>query len=83
MKTLNNYINGEWVKSKNSDTHEVLNPANQEVLTKVPFGKDSKTDVDKTVRHAHKAYLTCKDVPTMKTHVTSHVINKINIFSNF
>lgn len=66
MKTLNNYINGEWVKSKNSDTHEVLNPANQEILTKVPFGKDSKTDVDKAVRHAHKAYLAWKDVPTMK-----------------
>ena len=66
MKTLNNYINGEWVKSSNTDTLEVLNPANLEVLTKVPFGKASKTDVDKAVSHAHKAYLLWKDVPNMK-----------------
>ncbi len=33
MDTLKNYINGKWVKSLEETIVDVVNPANQEVLT--------------------------------------------------
>ena len=45
MEVLKNYINGEWVKSSSTETIEVLNPANQAVLAKVPHGNATAIDV--------------------------------------
>ena len=37
MIVLENYINSEWVKSSSTETINVVNPANQDVLAKVPM----------------------------------------------
>ena len=36
METLKNYINGKWVDSQEETTVDVFNPANQQVLGRVP-----------------------------------------------
>ena len=38
MKTFNQYINGEFVKSSSTDTLEILNPCTEEVLSLMPKG---------------------------------------------
>ena len=52
MEALNNYINSSWVKSKETNTLDVINPATQEVLAKVPHGKGTATDVARAVEAA-------------------------------
>ena len=66
MEILKNYINGIWVDSKSSHTINVLNPANQEVLAKVPYGIDTAKDVDTASEFAFKAYKVWSKVPVMK-----------------
>ncbi len=48
-----NYINGEWRKSKASQTLEVINPATLELLGKTPLSPSS--EVDEAVQAASKA----------------------------
>ena len=43
MKSLNNYIDGDWVASKSNEYLDVTNPANQEVLAKVPLNSVAET----------------------------------------
>lgn len=52
MKQL--YINGEWIDSMGSDTADVLNPATEEVIAKVPVG--TTDDVDTAVAAAKAAF---------------------------
>ena len=66
MNTLQNYINGMWVNSHATQTIDVLNPANQEVLAKVPFGSETQKDVNQAVEAAQQAYLNWKEVPVLK-----------------
>ena len=66
MEKLKNYINGKWVNSNSKEFLDVINPATQEVLAKVPSGKVTSKDIDEAVKSAHQAYLEWKDVPTMK-----------------
>ena len=66
MEKLKNYINGKWVNSNSKEFLDVINPATQEVLAKVPCGKVTSKDIDEAVKSAHQAYLEWKDVPTMK-----------------
>ncbi|CAN5482041.1 CoA-acylating methylmalonate-semialdehyde dehydrogenase [soil metagenome] len=66
MKILNNYIDGDWVKSKEENTIDVLNPASQEVLGKVPFGSNTSLDVKNAVAVASKAFESWSQVPVMK-----------------
>jgi malonate-semialdehyde dehydrogenase (acetylating) / methylmalonate-semialdehyde dehydrogenase len=66
MKALQNYINGQWVDSNCSATINVVNPATQEVLAKVPFGDDTRKDIDAAVAAAHQAYLEWKNVPVLR-----------------
>ncbi|MDR8394089.1 CoA-acylating methylmalonate-semialdehyde dehydrogenase [Aliifodinibius sp. S!AR15-10] len=66
MDVLNNYINGRWTASKESNTADVINPATQQVLGKVPIGKGTSTDVEKAVRAASKAFLDWRNVPVGK-----------------
>lgn len=61
VKILNNYINGEWVKSKSYKTEDVFNPATGEVLAKVPIS--TKEEVDEAVQAATQAFKTWKEVP--------------------
>ena len=66
MEIIKNYINGVWVDSKSSHTINVLNPANQEVLAKVPYGIDTAKDVETASEFAFKAYKEWSKVPVMK-----------------
>tara|TARA_R110002020_G_scaffold133031_1_gene296925 strand:+ start:8600 stop:10075 length:1476 start_codon:yes stop_codon:yes gene_type:complete len=66
METLKNYINGTWTPSSSKETVEVLNPATQEVLAKVPYGVDTGLDVDIAVRSAAEAQNEWSKVPVIK-----------------
>lgn len=66
MEILNNYIDGSWVKSKEENTIEIVNPASQEVLGKVPYGKNTSSDVASAVEVASKAFKSWSQVPVMK-----------------
>src|SRR5688500_18339144 len=66
MEVLSNYINSSWVKSKESNTSDIINPATQEVLGKVPYGKGTATDVAQAVDAAAEAYKFWSQVPVMK-----------------
>ncbi len=66
MEVLNNYVNGSWVKSKEANTSDIINPATQEVLGKVPHGKGTATDVAQAVQAAADAYKSWSQVPVMK-----------------
>jgi malonate-semialdehyde dehydrogenase (acetylating)/methylmalonate-semialdehyde dehydrogenase len=63
-ENLRNYINGQWVTAKSSETLEVFNPATGEVLTRVPVS--TKEDVDLAVQAAAQAFKTWKNVPVPK-----------------
>ena len=66
MEGLNIYINNSWVKSKETNTSDVVNPATQEVLGKVPNGKATATDVAHAVGAAAEAYKSWSQVPVMQ-----------------
>ncbi|WP_026576331.1 CoA-acylating methylmalonate-semialdehyde dehydrogenase [Bacillus sp. UNC438CL73TsuS30] len=61
---LKNYINGEWVNSNSEQTLDVLNPATNEVIAKVPVS--TKEDVEKAVAAAKAAFKEWKNVPVPK-----------------
>src|SRR6218665_1849050 len=61
MTKLNNYIDGQWVSSYSEATLDVKNPANQEVLAKVPQG--SVQDVQKAAEAAARAFPEWRNVP--------------------
>ncbi|MBY8909181.1 CoA-acylating methylmalonate-semialdehyde dehydrogenase [Salinicoccus roseus] len=54
VKVLKNYINGEWVESKSSETIEVINPATKEVMAKVP--QSTKEELDQAAQVAQDAF---------------------------
>ncbi|RRQ49154.1 methylmalonate-semialdehyde dehydrogenase (CoA acylating) [Maribacter algicola] len=66
MNVLKNYINGSWQGSASKETVDVVNPANQEVMAKVPYGTDTKIDVSQAVSAAQSAYFEWRNVPVMK-----------------
>ncbi|HZG25688.1 MAG TPA: CoA-acylating methylmalonate-semialdehyde dehydrogenase [Chitinophagaceae bacterium] len=66
MEVLQNYINGSWVQSRESETIDVINPASQEVLGKVPYGKNTYADVTSAVEAASKAFKSWSQVPVMR-----------------
>lgn len=66
MEILENYIDGAWIKSKEANTVDVLNPASQEVLAKVPYGQNTSSDVASAVEVASKAFKSWSQVPVMK-----------------
>ncbi len=65
MEVLKNYINGSWEVSKEQKTIDVINPANQEVLAKVPYGEKTVSDVDSAVSAASDALKEWRDAPVM------------------
>jgi malonate-semialdehyde dehydrogenase (acetylating) / methylmalonate-semialdehyde dehydrogenase len=66
MEVLNNYIAGNWVRSREVNTIDVINPASQEILGKVPNGKDTVADVAYAVETASAAFKDWSLVPAMK-----------------
>jgi malonate-semialdehyde dehydrogenase (acetylating)/methylmalonate-semialdehyde dehydrogenase len=65
MEVLKCYIDGKWIASKENRRIEILNPATQEVLGLVPFGKNTAADVDAAVVAAKKAFEEWSQFPVM------------------
>ncbi|SEP01128.1 CoA-acylating methylmalonate-semialdehyde dehydrogenase [Pseudomonas sp. NFACC39-1] len=61
LQTVKLLINGEWVESQSSEWHDIVNPATQQVLAKVPFATAS--EVDAAVAAAQHAFQTWKLTP--------------------
>lgn len=51
--TVKLLIGGEFVESRSAEWREVVNPATQEVLARVPFA--TRDEVDAAIRSAHAA----------------------------
>ncbi|MFG6114839.1 CoA-acylating methylmalonate-semialdehyde dehydrogenase [Halobacillus sp. MO56] len=64
VKTLQNYIGGEWVDAKSDQTEAVYNPATGEVIAHVPIS--SVKDVEDAVETANEAFQEWKEVPVPK-----------------
>jgi malonate-semialdehyde dehydrogenase (acetylating) / methylmalonate-semialdehyde dehydrogenase len=64
VKTLKNFIGGQWVDAVSEKTEAVPNPATREVLAYVPLS--NREDLDKAVEVANKAFQTWKDVAVPK-----------------
>ncbi len=54
-------INGEWVESKTTQWQDIVNPATQQVLAKVPFA--TADEVNAAIDAAHRAFRTWKLTP--------------------
>jgi len=54
-------INGEFVESRSTEWRDIVNPATQEVLARVPFA--TIDEVDAAIRSAHAAFATWKTTP--------------------
>jgi 1-pyrroline dehydrogenase len=59
VATYKQFIGGEFVDSASGRTQDVINPANDEVIAKVPAS--DATDVDRAVEAAARAFETWKD----------------------
>ena len=66
MEILKNYIKGEWVESSEKQTIDVVNPANQEVLARVPYGFGTASDTDMAVNAANQALNEWRHLPVMR-----------------
>jgi malonate-semialdehyde dehydrogenase (acetylating)/methylmalonate-semialdehyde dehydrogenase len=52
--TLKNYINGEWVESESAELLDVINPASQKLLARVPMS--TRDEVNAAVQAAKEAF---------------------------
>jgi len=66
MEVLKNYIGRSWIDSNEKETRNVVNPANQEVLTRVPYGTRTGSDVAAAVKAAGEAFGEWQQVPVMR-----------------
>jgi malonate-semialdehyde dehydrogenase (acetylating) / methylmalonate-semialdehyde dehydrogenase len=64
VKTVKNYIGGEWVESTSENTEIIYNPATGEELAIVPLS--TKEEVDQAVQAAHEAFQTWSQVAVPK-----------------
>ncbi len=66
MEVLRNYMNGQWSESKERNTIDVVNPANQKVLARVPFGANTVKDAEEAIDVAAVALEEWRNVPVMR-----------------
>ncbi|TXD58148.1 CoA-acylating methylmalonate-semialdehyde dehydrogenase [Ralstonia sp. TCR112] len=59
--TVKLLIGGEFVESQSKEWRDIVNPATQEVLARVPFA--TADEVDAAIRSAHAAFATWKNTP--------------------
>jgi len=59
-------MNGNWSVSNEQATIDVVNPASQEILAKVPFGDKTANDVNYVVAAAAEALKEWRETPVMK-----------------
>jgi malonate-semialdehyde dehydrogenase (acetylating)/methylmalonate-semialdehyde dehydrogenase len=62
-QVLKNYVNGEWVESKSTQTLDVVNPATTEVLARVPLS--IRAEVEEAIRYAAEAYEEWRETPPL------------------
>ena len=62
-QVLKNYVNGEWVESKSTQTLDVVNPATTEVLARVPMS--TRSEVEEAIRYAAEAYEDWRETPPL------------------
>lgn len=60
VREISLFINGETVRSTSSDWHDVVNPATQEVVARVPFATES--EVNQAVAAAKEAFKSWRKV---------------------
>jgi malonate-semialdehyde dehydrogenase (acetylating)/methylmalonate-semialdehyde dehydrogenase len=60
-KILENYIDGDWVKSQSMQTLEVHNPATDEVIAKVPLS--TVEEVNAAVESAREGFIEWRETP--------------------
>ena len=61
IEHIENYINGKWVASSTTDFMDIINPANQDILAKVPAS--NKKEMDNAVSAAETALVDWRDTP--------------------
>ena len=61
VSTVKLLINGEFVESGTREWRDIVNPATQEVLARVPFA--TVAEVDEAIGAAHAAFATWKNTP--------------------
>ncbi len=66
MEILRNYIDGHWRESREGHAVDVLNPATQAVMGRVPHGAGTAGDVADAVVAAAKAQAEWAQVPVMQ-----------------
>ncbi len=59
--TVKLLLNGQFVESKTTEWHDVVNPATQEVLAQVPFATDA--EINTAVANAKEAFKTWRNTP--------------------
>ena len=60
---LKNYINGEWVDSESKETRDVINPATNELIARVPLSTSS--EVDKAIEAARESFQAWRETPPL------------------
>jgi malonate-semialdehyde dehydrogenase (acetylating)/methylmalonate-semialdehyde dehydrogenase len=60
---LKNYINGEWHKSESSQVLDVINPATQKTIAKVPMS--TRDEVNRAVEAAKQAFPDWRKTPPL------------------
>lgn len=63
VKLVKNYINGTWVDSQGTDSVNVINPANKELIAKCPLS--TKEDVNNAIAAAKEAYKSWRQTPVI------------------
>jgi malonate-semialdehyde dehydrogenase (acetylating)/methylmalonate-semialdehyde dehydrogenase len=63
IQNLSFLINGKWERPQGSSLHPITNPATGAVIAQVPYA--SEADIDRTVRTAHAAFASWRDVPVV------------------
>lgn len=66
MEVLQNYINGCWHASRERQAIDIINPATQASIGRVPHGDDTATDVADAVEAALRAQVDWAAVPAMQ-----------------
>lgn len=54
-------INGQWIESKTTEWRDVINPATQQVLARVPFA--TAEEIEAAVQSAHAAFASWRKTP--------------------
>jgi malonate-semialdehyde dehydrogenase (acetylating) / methylmalonate-semialdehyde dehydrogenase len=63
IETLKFFVNGKWEPAGGGMMHDIMNPALNRVIARVPYA--TADDIDRTARAAHEAFLKWRDVPVV------------------